>query len=680
MKDLRQGRYLVSSSETIILEHGQSSSNSSVEELQDLVLVQLSKLFLKDVDYLQYCTAIQICILANNYITGISALRACTQLIKLDLHGNQIQLLPDNEFWSELRELKLLYLHDNGICKLKHVQVLASCPSLTGLTLFDTPVSLKKRYRHIVVNSILSLKALDNYVISDAEIIEDCNLPARFEPLNPHLFLSFTPVQKMEINFEDETKEVKQIISKIDHILAHNSPVLIIQRMIRGYLTRKKLGLIRYYKIPKKRCNIILGSKSSIERIVDINTGSKRGSNNVPKSGQSSEERNIVPINQMTKLRPCYSPDNRIMYITVDLNKLSKEITQVELNEKEMNEILGSISGDQQQAVVSNLMKSKREEGDISQIISCIKDSSHRPEYEDKEKTRFRLSGFKANLHKPGTMSKMLILRKESGEDVRHSDNLFHSVTSQKPDLLRNRANTLQKKVQDTTYSPLNFTTFYAIEKAYTEKRREETQEEKICKVYRIHSANVEAKSSISGFFMDKRKNALKQREIDGLKLQKAVMQLQLRNSDYIGSIKERYRQFKEQKKQKEMEKEFVQAFRIKHNSVTKTLLNHDRAISRENCALEKKRTLEGLRQQQLEQRLLRKDLEEYRQSVQERENAADKAELGAAVSRKANDRLLQARANVTAVKATRSGMEPMQKVPVDQTVYKEAYKKYFSN
>ena len=84
-----------------------------------------------------------------------------------------------------MQYLKLLHLHDNPIGKIENLQCLAASPSIVALTLYDTPLSLKRNYRHHVVNSIWSLKALDNFVVSDEEIIEDANFGGRFTALNP---------------------------------------------------------------------------------------------------------------------------------------------------------------------------------------------------------------------------------------------------------------------------------------------------------------------------------------------------------------------------------------------------------------------------------------------------------------------------------------------------------------
>lgn len=89
----------------------------------------------------------------------------------------QIWHLPGPVFWEGMKELSLLYLCDNEIGKMANVHSLSFSPHQIGLTLFDTPLSLKIACGHIVVNSIFSLKALGYRVISDEEIVERWKLP-----------------------------------------------------------------------------------------------------------------------------------------------------------------------------------------------------------------------------------------------------------------------------------------------------------------------------------------------------------------------------------------------------------------------------------------------------------------------------------------------------------------------
>lgn len=97
----------------------------------------------------------------------------------------QMSSIPDPIFWSGLKKLRALYLHDNPLGNLETLQNLTVCRCLTILTLYDTPLYLRKNYRHYVVNSIWTLKALDHHVISDEEIIEDAFFRGHFSALCP---------------------------------------------------------------------------------------------------------------------------------------------------------------------------------------------------------------------------------------------------------------------------------------------------------------------------------------------------------------------------------------------------------------------------------------------------------------------------------------------------------------
>lgn len=102
--------------------------------------------------------------------------------------------LPGPVFWANMMNLSLLYLHDNTISNLENVHSLSFCPNLIALTLFNNPLSLKIAYRHIVVNSITSLKLLDYYVISDEEIIESWRLPEKYKPFSFNFFVDICPL------------------------------------------------------------------------------------------------------------------------------------------------------------------------------------------------------------------------------------------------------------------------------------------------------------------------------------------------------------------------------------------------------------------------------------------------------------------------------------------------------
>ncbi|KAK1801008.1 hypothetical protein P4O66_004669 [Electrophorus voltai] len=81
----------------------------------------------------------------------------------------------------------------------KNITGLSGCPRLSALTLYDTPLSLKVSYRHCVINSIWTLKALDNHVISDEEIMEDWHLPSKFRAKAPQFCVNLYPQLKLTV-------------------------------------------------------------------------------------------------------------------------------------------------------------------------------------------------------------------------------------------------------------------------------------------------------------------------------------------------------------------------------------------------------------------------------------------------------------------------------------------------
>ncbi|XP_048586886.1 leucine-rich repeat and IQ domain-containing protein 3 isoform X2 [Nematostella vectensis] len=126
---------------------------------------------------------------------------------------------------------------------------MASSPSLSILTLYDTPLSLKPSYRHHVVNSLWSLKVLDRHVISDEEIIEDATFSGRFSALRPSFLIDLKAPFKKEHNYDEALNHVNKLISQVNHIQAKNSPVLIIQKLIRGHLARQRVKYLQDMRI-----------------------------------------------------------------------------------------------------------------------------------------------------------------------------------------------------------------------------------------------------------------------------------------------------------------------------------------------------------------------------------------------------------------------------------------------
>ena len=112
----------------------------------------------------------------------------------------QLSDIPDENFWSEMKHLEFLCLHDNPIASVDTISYLANCPKLTALTIYDTPLSLIDKYRHHVVNTLIVLKALDHYIVADEEIIEDLQSTERFTAFRPQLKINLCPSSNQVTN------------------------------------------------------------------------------------------------------------------------------------------------------------------------------------------------------------------------------------------------------------------------------------------------------------------------------------------------------------------------------------------------------------------------------------------------------------------------------------------------
>lgn len=63
-----------------------------VKDVSHLLLVRLNGVHLRKIGDLNYCINLRICMLSNNFLTKIDGLASCRQLLKLDLHSNQVRL------------------------------------------------------------------------------------------------------------------------------------------------------------------------------------------------------------------------------------------------------------------------------------------------------------------------------------------------------------------------------------------------------------------------------------------------------------------------------------------------------------------------------------------------------------------------------------------------------------
>ena len=122
------------------------------------------------------------------------------------------------------------------------------------ITLFANPVCSIPGYRHFVVNSIPGLKALDNFVITDEERIEDASFGYRFRGLNEFMKLHI-PEYKHEPSAEQHLFNLEVDVYRLKRIFERNSPSILIQSLYRGHRARNINEI--YFKERKKKIILI---------------------------------------------------------------------------------------------------------------------------------------------------------------------------------------------------------------------------------------------------------------------------------------------------------------------------------------------------------------------------------------------------------------------------------------
>ena len=144
--------------------------------------------------------------------------------------------------------LKFFYLHNNNLSNWKDLSYIVQIPGIFHITLFSNSVCSIPGYRHYMVNSCPSLLALDHYVITDEERIEDASFGYRFRGLNEYMKLHIPDYAK-EKSAEAHLFNLEVDIYRLKRIFERNSPSILIQSLYRGYRSR---NFVKIYFNEKK--------------------------------------------------------------------------------------------------------------------------------------------------------------------------------------------------------------------------------------------------------------------------------------------------------------------------------------------------------------------------------------------------------------------------------------------
>lgn len=91
IKQAEERGYFRVPTEIFLLEESDYRNGRSAKELYQLHLIKLVGVHLRKIGEICLCNNLRILILNNNFLTRIDDLQTCRQLVKLDLHSNQVR-------------------------------------------------------------------------------------------------------------------------------------------------------------------------------------------------------------------------------------------------------------------------------------------------------------------------------------------------------------------------------------------------------------------------------------------------------------------------------------------------------------------------------------------------------------------------------------------------------------
>ncbi|KTF88606.1 hypothetical protein cypCar_00017890 [Cyprinus carpio] len=103
--------------------------------------------------------------LNNNFLSDLTGLM--DTLSALYAFGLARPLLQ--RVLNQLKELRLLYLHGNRICKLSEVDKLAALPFLHTITLHGNPIVTEREYRTHLIGTLPHVKMIDFSAVTKQE-------------------------------------------------------------------------------------------------------------------------------------------------------------------------------------------------------------------------------------------------------------------------------------------------------------------------------------------------------------------------------------------------------------------------------------------------------------------------------------------------------------------------------
>lgn len=694
-----------------LIEESKKRNDYKYKDVSHLKLIKLCGVHLRKVGEISSCLYLRICIINNNFLTKIDGLMSCHHLVKLDVHSNQLSEIPGIPFWSGMRKLEMLFLHDNPLGKYETLQSLATCPNLIALTLYDTPLSLKKNYRHHVANSIWTLKALDHYVVSDEEIIEDAVFGGQFGTLNPAFRINLCPPTPENTTYEEERHVFMLVIATINDIQAHHSPVLIIQRFIRGFLTRKRLG--HTIKKPKTASGLQLPNINQESHIPPPPSSSPDLSHAIlqdssytnleldlfprtrPESAAPSEsltttnsfirEPPMSPSDALTPVPQDADVPKKRKNLLINLAKLQSGTFSTLYDEAiAIETILPDSSYDKIGSARLETRRSRRRKKKEPQrrIVKSVKqffgpvvesekieDVAAEVPGEEIPITEYRLRGMKPEISFIDATTEMILEKQEAGRLIRDAEDVIHirARDAPKPKVTPRKAVTTDQRIFSRVHGTMGISSLLAVHQAYKDREKAEQAAAKMEHILNLRDERDRAKERIRLFQDEKRNQALKKRDQEKARMLDALEQREMKRLSYLDRRQDFKAKSSDMTRSVKADFTFITEFSNQHTSVSNALMRHDKQAKQEDMFNQKSEVVMGHRSTKVEQQDVVKKYLEHRQLMRQTESAMAKNALDARMLQEANDRLMEAKQRVAQQKARRETVQAF--YPLPQTV-----------
>ncbi|CAF1561927.1 unnamed protein product [Rotaria magnacalcarata] len=596
-----------------------------------IFVLSLTKLQLNSIGDIGQFKHIQICDLSSNFIEVIDNLLIhCRHLIKLDLHSNRINRLPDGKLWKHMSKLKILYLHDNLLSSYDDVKSLANTPVLEILTLYDSPLSIKKNYRHHVVNSVWSLKALDTYIIADDEIIEKTHFPEPYAAYsNIFKFNLYIPTGKNS-TLNVERKTIEQVFKQINNIQSHYCPVLILQKNFRMWLVQ--LRLKKFLLLSQKPAPKFLHARPTFTPL----SGSSGKFSAFPKPPRTS-----AIINVFHQIEPLKTPDSYQdkRHIKVHLGQLTT--TQTDTNRLPFPNDVHVRS----RQTVTKTSTSKYSDDRTSPILRGQK--SQLTVYEPIEEINDEIRAARQYVQDLKDESHLKQRKREA--EIKENNTMNRNTV---------RHHTVDDRLLRTIHGSMAFGCLVAVDKAYNDRAKVERRKLLAREVEQNRQEHSLVQAQLQHTHDERLVNIHRTKDQDRMKQTYMRHRVDHAQNELYETVQEQRLLLLEQQRRRREQVAFSQQFNSQHISISNALQRHENNIRTQRKIRRARETVTKQKKNTEEQTELIEKYLTQRKHVRRALSNIERKQLDVQAMRDASERLLQAQQRVAHIRARNSNIQ----------------------